>query len=71
MFQGVGADIDYALWRDREAFLNKRNIDSELAKKDAKDQKKKDELNDLTYKYASTVGSDEVGTGDYFGPILL
>ncbi len=71
MFQGVGADIDYALWRDREAFLNRRNIDSELAKKDAKDQKKKDELNDLTYKYASTVGSDEVGTGDYFGPIVV
>lgn len=71
MFQGIGADIDYALWRDREAFLNHRNIDAELKKKEAKDQKKKEALNDSTYKFASTVGSDEVGTGDYFGPIVV
>lgn len=71
MFQGVSADIDYALWRDREAFLNRRNIDKELAKKEQKDKKKKEELNDKTYKYVSTIGSDEVGTGDYFGPIVV
>ena len=71
MFQGIGADIDYALWRDRELFLNKRNIDDELAKKEAKDKKKKEEQNDKTYRYCSTIGSDEVGTGDYFGPIIV
>ncbi len=71
MFQGVGADIDYALWRDREMFLNKRDIDKELKAKEDKDKKKKEQLNDITYKYASTVGSDEVGTGDYFGPIVV
>lgn len=71
MFQGIGADIDYALWRDREAFLNHRDIDKELKKKDDKDKKKKEEMNDITYRYASTVGSDEVGTGDYFGPIVV
>lgn len=71
MFQGIGTDIDYALWRDREAFLNHRNIDAELAKKEAKDKKKREEYNDKTYKFASTVGSDEVGTGDYFGPIVV
>lgn len=71
MFQGVSADVDYALWRDREQFLNRRNIDQELQKKEAKDKKKKEELNDKTYKYVSTIGSDEVGTGDYFGPIVV
>lgn len=71
MFQGIGADIDYALWRDREMFLNKRDVDKELKAKENKDKKKKEELNDITYKYASTVGSDEVGTGDYFGPIVV
>lgn len=71
MFQGIGADIDYALWRDREKFVNKRDIDAEIAKKEAKDKKKKEELHDKTYKFCSTVGSDEVGTGDYFGPIVV
>ncbi len=71
MFQGIGADIDYALWRDREAFLNHRNIDDELKKKEKKDKKKKEEQNDKTYRYVSTIGSDEVGTGDYFGPIVV
>lgn len=71
MFQGIGADIDYALWRDREKFLNKRDVDKELKQKEAKDQKKKELHNDKTYRYVSTVGSDEVGTGDYFGPIVV
>lgn len=71
MFQGVSADIDYALWRDREAYLNKRDIDKELRIKDAKDKKKKEEANDKTYRFVSTIGSDEVGTGDYFGPIVV
>lgn len=71
MFQGVSADIDYALWRDREAHLNKRDIDKELRIKDAKDKKKKEEMKDTTYKFVSTIGSDEVGTGDYFGPIVV
>jgi len=71
MFQGIGADIDYALWRDRESFLNKRNIDKELASKEEKDKKKKEDLKDNTFKHVSTIGSDEVGTGDYFGPIVV
>lgn len=71
MFQGVSADIDYNWWRDREAHLNNRDVDKELAIKGAKDKKKNDSLKDTTYKYVSTVGSDEVGTGDYFGPIVV
>lgn len=71
MFQGVSADIDYSLWRDRESFLNKRDVDKELKAKEAKDKKKKEERNDQTFKWVSTIGSDEVGTGDYFGPIVV
>ncbi len=71
MFQGISADIDYTIWKEREAFINKRDIDKELDKKKKKDEKKKEELNDTTYKYVSTIGSDEVGTGDYFGPIVV
>lgn len=71
MFQGVSADIDYAWWRDREKFVNKRDLDRELALKNAKDKKKNEELHDTRFKYVNTVGSDEVGTGDYFGPIIV
>ena len=28
-------------------------------------------MKDTTYKFVSTIGSDEVGTGDYFGPIVV
>ncbi len=71
MFQGVSADIDYNYWKEREAFLNKRDVDKELRIKDAKDKKKKESLHEVTYKSVSTIGSDEVGTGDYFGPIVV
>ena len=69
MFQGISADIDAALWRDMEYHLNKRQVDitpSENKKKD-KDQK----IKTTKYFNQSTAGSDEVGTGDYFGPIVV
>lgn len=65
MFQGVSADIDANLWIDQEKFLNNRIIEID------KDEKKKDEEKDLRFINKSTVGSDEVGTGDYFGPIVV
>ena len=71
MFQGVSADIDYNWWRDREKHLNNRDIDKEITKKKAIEKNKKDDLKDPTYKNVSTIGSDEVGTGDYFGPIVV
>ena len=71
MFQGFAADIEASYWIEKERILNNRNIKAELDKdKKKKDDKKKD-LNDDTYKYISTIGSDEVGTGDYFGPIVV
>lgn len=64
MFQGVSADIDANLWIDMEKHLNGRNID--ISGKE-KEKKKEDNF----YFYMNTIGSDEVGTGDFFGPIVV
>jgi len=64
MFQGIGADIEANMWKDLESHFNNRNIDEEISKKDNKE-------NDKTYYYYDAIGSDEVGTGDYFGPIIV
>lgn len=67
MFQGVSADIDANIWVDMEKKLNNRTIDINEPKKEK--EKYKEELN---YFYSMpTIGSDEVGTGDYFGPIVV
>ena len=69
MFQGISADIDANIWIDLERKLNNRIIDIKTGK-EKKDSKEK------TNKYRkfdnyNTIGSDEVGTGDYFGPIVV
>lgn len=64
VFQGISADIDANMWKDQEQFLNNRNVDIELKNIESK-------KNDKTYYYYSAIGSDEVGTGDYFGPIIV
>ena len=70
MFQGVSADIDANLWIDMERHLNNRIIDITTGKDKKKNDDKKDsEINVPTNKPA--IGSDEVGTGDYFGPIVV
>lgn len=71
MFQGLSADVDYALWRDLEMSFNKRDVDSEIALEQAKKDKKKEMDKDYRFLDKSTIGSDEVGTGDYFGPIIV
>lgn len=68
MFQGISADIDANIWKDLEKKLNNRNIDEET-KKDEK--KEKDVEKDTRFLNVATIGSDEVGTGDYFGPIVV
>lgn len=57
MFQGVSADIDANMWRDIDG---QSKVNKEEIKK-----------NDNKYYYSSAIGSDEVGTGDYFGPIVV
>lgn len=64
MFQGTSADIDANIWLDLEKKLNNRiiNIDGTETKAKPKD----DSIMDF-----NTIGSDEVGTGDFFGPIVV
>lgn len=69
MFQGVSADIDANLWIDMEKHLNNRIIDITTGK-DKKDNKK-DTADKQTFINKPSIGSDEVGTGDYFGPIVV
>ena len=57
MFQGTSADIDANMWADIDGVqkINKVKIKKEEQK----------------YYHCSSIGSDEVGTGDYFGPIVV
>jgi ribonuclease HIII len=57
MFQGVSADIDANMWLDIEGA---QKIDKVKIKKEER-----------KYYESSSIGSDEVGTGDYFGPIVV
>jgi ribonuclease HIII len=68
MFQGIGADIEASYWTEQERVINKNIIDTTPKEKDKKD-KEKDEKK--VFINESSVGSDEVGTGDYFGPLIV
>lgn len=72
MFQGISADIDANMWKDQEAFLNNGKMPEEQKKKE-KEKKDEKELYEerKKYYYINSIGSDEVGTGDFFGPIVV
>ena len=57
MFQGVSADVDAAMW----------GVQLENTKEKKEEKKKRN----LMYYNCNAVGSDEVGTGDYYGPIVV
>lgn len=57
MFQGVSADVDAMMWQEMMGV--------------SKEEKKKKDEQDQKYHNCNSVGSDEVGTGDYFGPIVV
>ncbi len=65
MFQGLSADVDANIWIDLEWKLNHRKIQIH------NDSKKEKTTSDHFYIFANTIGSDEVGTGDFFGPIVV
>ncbi len=64
MFQGISADIEANLWLDLERKFNNREINIDGT------EKKVIKNNDTKLDMA-TIGSDEVGTGDFFGPIVV
>mgnify|MGYP004592353625 FL=1 len=72
MFQGISADIDANMWRDMEAHLNNGNLPIENKKKEKKEKDEKELYEERKkYFYINSIGSDEVGTGDYFGPVVV
>lgn len=64
MFQGIGADIEASYWIEEERIKNGRIIDINGKEKEKKEEKK-------VFINVATIGSDEVGTGDFFGPIVV
>lgn len=70
VFQGVSADIDAAIWKQTEKNLNPLSDIKEKNSENKKTDKKEIYIDPKIYN-ASTIGSDEVGTGDYFGPIVV
>lgn len=65
MFQGASADIEASLWQNI-----KKNKDDLNYFMDEEQKEIKKEENILPIEISS-VGSDEVGTGDYYGPIVV
>ena len=59
MFQGLSADVDATMWKE---------LDGQVA--DEVEEKKK-AVSEKRYYNCTSIGSDEVGTGDYFGPIVV
>ena len=71
VFQGMSADISANLWIERERHLNPQKK-LEVTNSETKEKTKKDEIIvDPKIYNSSAIGSDEVGTGDYFGPIVV
>ena len=71
VFQGNNSDIDANIWKDMEKSFNNRDIDAEIKQKEDKKAEKKEDAKDLRFINVATIGSDEVGTGDYFGPVVV
>ena len=68
VFQGKDADLASDFWITTEKLNSGKADVKNSANKEKKE--KLDYINPKIY-YASTIGSDEVGTGDYFGPIVV
>lgn len=67
VFQGISADIDGNLWKQRERHLNPDVVINEKKEK----KKKNNDFVDNKILKATAIGSDEVGKGDFFGPLVV
>ena len=66
VFQGKDADLSSDFWIETE------RINSGTANiTDSRDKKEKEKSAKILPLRINTIGSDEVGTGDYFGPIVV
>ena len=67
VFQGKDADLSSNFWIETEKINTGRAITT-----NSDEKKKKDSIYvDPKIYYSTAIGSDEVGTGDYFGPIVV
>lgn len=71
VFQGKDADLSSQFWVETEKINS-----GKVSVNNSDDKKKKDKLDkiqniDPKIYHANSIGSDEVGTGDYFGPIVV
>lgn len=69
VFQGKDADLASDFWIATEKRINQK-VEVKNSEKKEK-EKGKDIYIDPKIYHANTIGSDEVGTGDYFGPIVV
>lgn len=69
VFQGVDADIASEYWVETEK-INAGSVQVTNSD-DKKKEKDKETFETKKYMLVNSVGSDEVGTGDYFGPIVV
>ena len=68
MFQGMGAENEAEIWMVAQRKLTGENVETNSSKKDSKDKKKNDD--DIFFN-TDTIGSDETGCGDFFGPVCV
>ena len=68
VFQGKDADLASDYWVETEK-INSGNVT--VTNSENKPKKEKNKITTSKYMNVNSVGSDEVGTGDYFGPIVV
>lgn len=71
VFQGRDADLSSQFWIEREKHNNPlKKVEVTNSEEKTKDDKKEVIIDPKVY-HSTSIGSDEVGTGDYFGPIVV
>lgn len=72
VFQGTSANISAQMWIERERHLNPlKKLEMTNSENKEKKEKKDNNFIDPKIYYSNSIGSDEVGTGDFFGPIVV
>ena len=71
VFQGKDADLSSEYWIETEKINSGVAVVTNSEKKEKKTVKGESKKNDSIYHNVNSVGSDEVGTGDYFGPVVV
>ncbi|MBP5684540.1 MAG: ribonuclease HIII [Bacilli bacterium] len=71
VFQGVDADLSSDYWIETEKINSGSAIVTNSETKKKEELKGEKPIDYSIYHNVNSVGSDEVGTGDYFGPIVV